>query len=83
MRLYYKVIIKLLLSLLLSSCAHFDRNEPTVKPKLYAGSYIENAIVRKQSNEVIQCTDRKFNDFVCLSYTDLLNIQYLLDSCQK
>lgn len=66
------------------SCSSFpNRNEILFHPKLYAGSYHEGAIVRTQSKEVIQCTDRKFNDFVCLSYTDLLNVQYALDSCQR
>lgn len=76
--------IVLMLSLFLLSCVNKElKNEPNVRPKLYVGSYHENAIVRKQSEEFIMCTDRKFNDFVCMSYPDLLNIQYALDACQR
>ena len=46
-------------------------NLPTFKPRLYAGSSSDAAIVRKQSNEVISCESPEINEYVAMKYTDL------------
>ena len=76
----------LLLLLTLCSCASnelIERNEPDFKPKLYSASWIEGALVRRQENEVISCTDKKFQEFACMSYKDLIKLQQVLGACLR
>lgn len=76
----------ILFSIIISSCISPNRNDALppepFRPKVYAASHIEGGIVRKQDNEVISCAQKEFSKFVCMSYTDIIRFQQLLNSCE-
>ena len=60
------VLLPLLL-LALSSC---NAIIPKWDGKLWAGSSADKAIDRSQTKERIDCGDKAFDDYVCMSYED-------------
>jgi len=44
---------------------------PSWDGKIFAGDSEREALVRAQSNEVIECKDNRFDDYMCMSYDDL------------
>lgn len=80
----YNFNLLFVLCILFNACSSvIERNEPDFKPKIYAASNIEMAIVRKQNNESISCAAKDFNKYACFSYEDLICLQEILDSCER
>lgn len=72
------------LSLSVSSCGHGGGGVmPALDIKLYAGSPARGGIERAQDNEVLTCTDPRFNQYACLSYADLRKIYATLQRCES
>lgn len=46
-------------------------NMPNYKPRLYAGSAENEAIIRAQSDEIIRCNSPEFNEYVAMKYSTL------------
>jgi hypothetical protein len=69
------------------SCAAAKKPEripPSVELKLWQAWSIEEAIVRKQANEIIRCSQPEFNSYVCMSGEDLEKvIKELIVSCKQ
>lgn len=60
----------LLISFHLLGCKTQVVNQPTWKPKVYAGDSLQGGITRKQSGEFIRATDKKFDEYMAVSYSD-------------
>lgn len=74
-----------LLLFVLSSCKSPPKpNQPDYKPKLYAGDSANISVTRKQSGEVIQCSDPRFDKFVAMRYEELSCIyETYIQNCER
>jgi len=60
-----------ILCLFLMGCgANLSTKIPSWDGKIYVGSSRDQAIVRKQSNEIISCADEQINQHLCMSAKD-------------
>ena len=79
-------LLPILLAFIMLGCASkgdFDRNVPDHAPKLFAGDSKTKSIIRKRGMSEIRCDQPAFDQFICLSYQDLLNTQRVIDACQR
>ena len=79
-------LLPVLLAFIMLGCASkgdFDRNEPYHNPKLFSADSKSQSLIRKRGEAVIRCDQPAFNQFICMSYTDLLNTQRVIDACQR
>lgn len=70
---YFYSLCVVTTSFLLAGCPFFTSTKPIPKwyGKIYAGDSKQQALVRKQENEVIKTDDPRFDSFVGMSYSDL------------
>lgn len=75
-------LLILILSLSLASCGHGNPQVPAIDIRLYAGSPEKGGIERAQDKEVISCVEPRFNEFTCLTYSDLRRVYEILLQCR-
>ncbi len=70
MRLRLKTLVVLKISLILSSCAHSPPNDV----KVWAGNSVSQGVERKQAGEALRCEDPKFDNYLCMSREDFMEL---------
>lgn len=74
----------LLISFHLLGCKTQVVNQPSWKPKVYAGDSSQGGITRKQSGEFIRATDKKFDEYMSVSYSDYsCLVQTYVYNCER
>lgn len=57
---------------------------PRWRAQFYAGFAERSSIFRAQDNSEIECRDKKFDDFVCVTYGDLEKLEEeVLSKCER
>lgn len=67
----------------LGCASALDRNAPDFHPQIFVGNSVEQAFVRRQSNDSLRCESARINGFFAISHHDLLCMQKMLDSCER
>lgn len=65
-------------SILLSSCS-----TPAKSVKMFVGSPESASIERRQSGEVISCTDATFKNFICVKDDEMANLIGRIKNCEN
>lgn len=74
----------ILLTLFLSSCTTAEKvNIPPIAISTWAGDSSREAITRFQENKSIQCHEPEFDQYICLTETDLYLIYQTLLQCKQ
>ncbi len=73
----------LILAVSLNSCAPGSGPVPSINVETWAGDSANDAITRKQDARSIRCTMPDFDNYVCLSYTDLKAIYEVIQECKQ
>ena len=59
-------------------------NRPNWNAKFFAADHTTLTIVREQSDELVYCEEPKFDEYVCLTYEDLMRLETdVLSKCEK
>lgn len=59
-------------------------NRPNWNAEFWAGHSLGGSIVRDQDEQELLCTAPEFDDFVCLTYDDLLKLETeVLSKCER
>jgi uncharacterized protein YceK len=56
---------------------------PTLHLKFWQGDSKEAGIVRAQDDKVLKCSDPEFNEYVCLSHENLIELNDAINSCKS
>lgn len=73
--------IAIILIINLTSCA--SQPIPALDVKTWAGDSAHYGITRSQDDETIYCEDPEFDEYACMSYSDIKKIYATLLQCQK
>lgn len=72
--------ISLILLVLTQGCKH---TIPPIDVSFWSGDSAKDGISRSQENKTLQCNDPAFDQYVCLTYTDLQKIFSTMLECKK